>query len=220
MACGSGSLLRRDDNVRAWPDTPSPSRDTNAPGLCTNQRPPNYRGRRECRMRAASAVSRAKGTKNCTRAYRAAEAIRHSPRNGFTAYSALSLVTGLVCHHRRRDAKHRRQLDASVGASGPHGFAVRLAQLVFEHQSVHRIPHPTSVTIAIRPSWQGRDGPKYRLICVFGKTEIFLWAGLDKRAEACRRKSVGRNVIASDSEAIHFAVQGEDGLLRRCCSSQ
>jgi hypothetical protein len=27
---------------------------------------------------------------------------RHSPRNGFTAYSALSLVTGLSCHHRRR----------------------------------------------------------------------------------------------------------------------
>ena len=42
-----------------------------------------------------------------------------------TVSSALSLVTGLVCHHRRRDAKHHRQLDASVGASGPHGFAVR-----------------------------------------------------------------------------------------------
>jgi hypothetical protein len=25
-----------------------------------------------------------------------------------TAYSALSLVTGLCCHHRQRDAKHRR----------------------------------------------------------------------------------------------------------------
>jgi hypothetical protein len=40
-----------------------------------------------------------KKQKNCTRAYRAAEAIRHSLRNGFTAYSVLSLVTGLVCHH-------------------------------------------------------------------------------------------------------------------------
>jgi hypothetical protein len=40
-----------------------------------------------------------------------------------TAYSALSLVTGLSCHHRRRNLS--RQLDASVGASGPHGFAVR-----------------------------------------------------------------------------------------------
>jgi hypothetical protein len=35
-----------------------------------------------------------------TRAYRAAEAIRHSLRNGFTAYSALSPVIGLCCHRR------------------------------------------------------------------------------------------------------------------------
>jgi hypothetical protein len=31
---------------------------------------------------------------NCTRAYRAAEAIRHSLRNGFTAYIVLSPVNG------------------------------------------------------------------------------------------------------------------------------
>ena len=40
-----------------------------------------------------------------------------------TAYSALSLVTGLVCHHRL--AEPSATLDASVGASGPHGFTVR-----------------------------------------------------------------------------------------------
>jgi hypothetical protein len=28
--------------------------------------------------------------------------VRHSPRNGFTAYNALSPVTGLVCHRRLR----------------------------------------------------------------------------------------------------------------------
>jgi hypothetical protein len=40
--------------------------------------------------------------------------------------------------------------------------------------------------------------------------------GLDKRAEACRGKSVpAENVIASDSEAIHFAAQRKNGLLRR-----
>jgi hypothetical protein len=42
-----------------------------------------------------------------------------------TAYFALSPVTGLSCHRHRRDAKHHRRLDASVGASGPHDFAVR-----------------------------------------------------------------------------------------------
>src|SRR6476660_1950612 len=33
-----------------------------------------------------------------TRAYRAAEAIRHSLRNGFTAYPALSPATNSSCH--------------------------------------------------------------------------------------------------------------------------
>jgi hypothetical protein len=40
-----------------------------------------------------------------------------------TVSSALSLVTGLCCHHRFADTS--ATLDASVGASGPHGFAVR-----------------------------------------------------------------------------------------------
>jgi hypothetical protein len=53
---------------------------------------------------------------------------RHSPRNGFTAYIALSRVTGLSCHRRRRN--RFRQLDASVGASGPHDFAVRRSSAV------------------------------------------------------------------------------------------
>ena len=53
-----------------------------------------------------------------------AEAIRHSLRDGFTAYFALSLVTGLFCHHHLADTSAK--LDASVGASGPHDFAVRL----------------------------------------------------------------------------------------------
>jgi hypothetical protein len=40
-----------------------------------------------------------------------------------TAYFALSPVIGLSCH--RRWWKNFRQLDASVGATGPHDFAVR-----------------------------------------------------------------------------------------------
>ena len=32
------------------------------------------------------------------------EANRHSLRDGFTASFVLSLVTGLCCHHRQRDA--------------------------------------------------------------------------------------------------------------------
>jgi hypothetical protein len=85
----------------------------------------------------------------------------------------LSSVTGLCCHHRLRDTS--RTLDASVGASGPHDFAVRarLSQKPLDgpgtssaealaktdqrrsscaRRRVHRIPRPTSVTIAIRLS--------------------------------------------------------------------
>ena len=70
-----------------------------------------------------------------------------------TAYFALSLVTGLCCHHRPCDAKHHHELDASVGASGPHAFAVRApCHSSFDIACVHRIPRPTSVTIAKRPS--------------------------------------------------------------------
>src|SRR5476651_2847036 len=50
-----------------------------------------------------------------------------------TAYVALSPVTGLFCHRRLRikfclspvGPTQLRELDASVGASGPHDFAVR-----------------------------------------------------------------------------------------------
>src|SRR5450631_1259619 len=50
-----------------------------------------------------------------------------------TAYVVLSPVTGLFCHRRQRikfclssvGPTQLRELDASVGASGPHDFAVR-----------------------------------------------------------------------------------------------
>src|SRR6478736_8887367 len=53
------------------------------------------RGRREDRVLAAPAVSRAICAKqNCTRAYRAAGTLRPSLRNGFTAYFVLSPENG------------------------------------------------------------------------------------------------------------------------------
>src|SRR6266516_5423117 len=52
-----------------------------------------------------------------------AEAIRPSLRNGFTAYSVLPGDRALLPPSPADIAT--RQLDASVGASGPHGFAVR-----------------------------------------------------------------------------------------------
>ena len=60
------------------------------------------------------------------------------PAQWFTAYTALSPVTGLSCHCRRRNLF--RQLDASVGESGPHGFAVRINAVRHRRIRVHRIP--------------------------------------------------------------------------------
>jgi hypothetical protein len=75
---------------------------------------------------------------------------QHSLRDGFSGYFVLSPVTGLFCHRRLRNSF--RKLDASVGASGPHDFAVRVGAVRRQPLRVHRIPRPTSVTIAIRPS--------------------------------------------------------------------
>ncbi|MET0220631.1 MAG: hypothetical protein ABW213_08240, partial [Tardiphaga sp.] len=48
----------------------------------------------------------------------------------------------------------------STGTPGPHDFAVRVvlfvrAKITLQHRHVHRIPHPTFVTIAKRPSDRG-----------------------------------------------------------------
>jgi len=106
------------------------------------------------------------------RAYELSGGIRHPLRDGFTAYAALSPVIGLVCHRRRRSLL--RQLDASVEASGPHGFAVRSnvvrparQPIAHEVQSAPRHPwradafasttsHSAFVTTRDRPSCRNR----------------------------------------------------------------
>jgi len=53
-------------------------------------------------VRAAPAVSCAEGSGVHARAYRLSGGIRHSLRNGFTAYAVLSPATNSSCHRRRR----------------------------------------------------------------------------------------------------------------------
>ena len=91
---------------------------------------------------------------------------RHSPRNGFNGFlRALPGDRACLPPSQATMRKHRRRLDASVGASGPHDFAVRLRAARLQRQNVHRIPHPTFVTIAKRPS-RGSDGMFVNLIWV------------------------------------------------------
>jgi hypothetical protein len=56
----------------------------------------------------------------------------------FTTYSVISPAIGLFCHRRLWRLLHR--LDASVEASGPHSFAVRLKRIRQSAIRVHRIP--------------------------------------------------------------------------------
>jgi len=77
-----------------------------------------------------------------------------------TVYSALSPVIGLFVTVVGAMRKHRRQRDISVEISGPRGLAVRPERARLARQGVHRIPHPTLVTTAKRPSWWVRDARK------------------------------------------------------------
>ena len=103
-----------------------------APEVCIYLPPQGGRG--ECRVPVAPAASCAlcSGRKHTSNnEYTGTPGI--PARNGFTAYVGLSPVTGLFCHRRPRikfclspvGPTQLRELDASVGASGPHDFAVR-----------------------------------------------------------------------------------------------
>jgi hypothetical protein len=132
-----------DDDSWCVQDTVSRSRGAIRPGLAGNFRPEISRA---CGMPGA----------RCTRSpvcedggKNAHEYSQRSHRNHpasrtqwFTAYSALSPVTGLFCHRHRRN--RFRRLDASVGASGPHVFAVRFGLVRPRDLHVHRIPFQRS----------------------------------------------------------------------------
>src|SRR5256714_12503609 len=85
-------------------------------------------------------------------------------------------VTGLVCHRHRR--KYFRRLDASVGASEPHDFAVRLTCCSSKAPSASTASRPAFVTIAIRPS-VGRDGAGYSFDLGRVRTNMFFTEVLD-----------------------------------------
>ena len=89
--------------------------------IVTLQKEQEGAGKAGCALHPRSRVHEC--TKKRTRAYRSSGGNPAFPAQWVTTYSVLSPVTGLSCH--RRYAENPAQLDASVGASGPHGFAVR-----------------------------------------------------------------------------------------------
>jgi len=109
-------------------------------------------GNSGCALHPRSRVQCAREVR--TRAYRAAESIRHSLRNGFTTYSALSLVIGFLATI-VPEKLVSQELDASTEASGPHAFVVRVSTPRQRRLRVHRNP-PLVRDDGQRPS--SRDG--------------------------------------------------------------
>src|SRR6266403_709328 len=92
-----------------------------APEVCC-QLPSQNRGRRESRVPAAPIASHAKVKSIRVSHHRLAEIIRPSLRNGFNG--VLRALPGDRACLPPSFAKGIRKLNASVGASGPHDFAV------------------------------------------------------------------------------------------------
>ena len=112
-----------------------------APEVCIFFALLENRGRREDRVHAAPAVSRANAHgKSAHEHTGSAETLRPSLRNGFTAYFVLSPVNGFlatVAYEKLRFSG----LNASTAASGPHDFAVRSS-----HTRQSQLSRPSHLT--------------------------------------------------------------------------
>jgi hypothetical protein len=112
-----------------------------------------------------------------TRAYRFSGSSPAFPAQWF--YGLLRALPGDRAFLSPSPAGNSRRLDASVEASGPHDFAVRVGAVRHGHFHVHRIPHPTSVTTAKRPSC-GRETADIWTDLPIRKIRIFSRKGLDR----------------------------------------
>src|SRR5882724_10850579 len=142
-----------------------------APELCINLGPSKNRGRREDRVSDAPAASHAKVKSIRVNHHRFAGAIRPSLRNGFNGFLR-ALPGDRACLPPSPAEDFFRQLDASVGASGPHDFAVRERHaLVMSAARVHRVPSRVRDDRE-RPS-EGRDRDSIKLISSASEEEYF-----------------------------------------------
>jgi hypothetical protein len=132
-----------------------------------------------------------------------AEALRHSLRNGFTAYAVLSPATNSSCHRRcrldgssiRSDRGRHRQLDTSNGCRDHTVLPYALAPFVRAPLLAHGKPPcehlradaaastaspPTFVTTRDRPSCRERTGRAGSADLPDEGSEIFFREGLDR----------------------------------------
>ena len=133
-----------------------------------------------------------------------AEAIRHSLRNGLTAYAVLSPATNSSCHRRRRIKGFARpgwiviitdSLTSATDARTTRFCRTRIASFVLRavvrsrktalrttlraDAAASTASSPAFVTIAIRPSCRERTGRADSPESPDGLSEIFFQRGLD-----------------------------------------
>ena len=109
-------------------------------------------GRRESRVLAAPAASHATKKAHERSHHRFAETVRPSLRNGLRLIPRSPRRPGFLATV-ARELLHR--LDASVGASGPHGFAVRYQHRSSREAKASIASRPTFVTMANAPLDRG-----------------------------------------------------------------
>jgi hypothetical protein len=131
-------------------------------------------------------------------------------------------VIGLCCHRHQRSCP--RQLDASVEASEPHDFAVRVGAVRQQHIRVHRIPSRVRDDRE-PPLLVGRDGGLVEVIWVGAKRNYFCNRDWTPQITLIRfNKSVfcenappgkrGYLLRRLDSDRRHFVNRGHE---RRVC---
>jgi hypothetical protein len=121
-------------------DTTSRSRGPICPRLAVEFPYPPVRGRRECRVHAAPVVSCAIDTKNTHTSIQVQRRHPTFPAQWlYDLYRALPGRAGLVVTV-ALEKLASQELDASIGASGPHDFAVRISTVRQRRIHVHRIP--------------------------------------------------------------------------------
>src|SRR3954452_3593234 len=125
-----------------------------------------------------------------------------------TVSFVISSVIGLCCHRRFACTK----LDASVEASGPHDFAVRVQHRSSAVLTIASIAsRPASVTIASAPRWD-ETAPLGKCFASERKQDIFA-----QRAGQVICENAPGPVIASAAKQSSFEQQA--GLLRRLAPS-
>ncbi|MGJ5204257.1 hypothetical protein [Bradyrhizobium sp. HKCCYLR20261] len=141
-----------------------------------------------------------------------AEITRHSPRDGFHAYVAISPVSGLLATVTLRLIM-TTELDASIGAPGPRVFTSASLPSVGERKArcsklAATASHPACRDDRDAPLSSGRDGVTIGIILENGR-RIFLRAALD-RGDAIERADEIR-FSAHTSNGVHRSVDRRAG---------